>query len=534
MKANPDPERSESLKVIRKKRTNFDTFQSVIEGREHVENRPLQLFLEITSRCNLRCAKCGLNYDPARQTSQNLSTDFLSELSSLYESAIEVETFGYGEMFLHPELRPLVELLKRCGCRVAGVTNGTRIGPEETRWLVAAGYDELTFSIDGATQETMHRLRGADLSQIFGVLAALKQEKEAQRADRPRVVVNFVAQKDNFHELPELARILGGLGVFFLGVNPLHHFSGPIDAYGKLYDEFRLANVERHAFEAAVRKAEQIARANGIEFASHVDLDFEWRTESARPASRVPAEPSEPRGPSSSEVTPSSTLPRNYCVYPWTTLYVAANRSTKVCCYMSAEENLGTVRSGEDVLQVWSGKRLGEIRAAISEGRVHRACRVCVEHRTYAGSRSTLAVLERQLVESEATSGVDAPPYDVEGGEPEFEGFHDVASPEVVVGWAWDRKRPSRPLLVDIFDGGRLLSRVTANEPRNDLLSAGKGDGSHGFTYRVPARLRDGKKHVIRVQVAGSRFPLEATPKSFRTGSARKSRFSFFNRSRDA
>jgi len=32
MKANPDPERSESLKVIRKKRTNFDTLQSVIEG----------------------------------------------------------------------------------------------------------------------------------------------------------------------------------------------------------------------------------------------------------------------------------------------------------------------------------------------------------------------------------------------------------------------------------------------------------------------------------------------------------------------
>ena len=48
-----------------KKRENARLFRESIQNSDDgIRNKPLQLFLEVTSRCNLRCQKCGMNYDP--------------------------------------------------------------------------------------------------------------------------------------------------------------------------------------------------------------------------------------------------------------------------------------------------------------------------------------------------------------------------------------------------------------------------------------------------------------------------------------
>ena len=101
-------------------------------------------------------------------------------------------------MFLYPDLKPLVSLLKACDCKLSGITNGMLVREEDIPWLVAHRYDELTFSIDGAEPQTMKRLRGADLNRIVKVLGGIREEKRKQGSELPRVIVNFVAQKDNF------------------------------------------------------------------------------------------------------------------------------------------------------------------------------------------------------------------------------------------------------------------------------------------------------------------------------------------------
>lgn len=90
-------------------------------------------------------------------------------------------------------------------------------------------------------------------------------------------------------------------------------------------------------------------------------------------------------------------LPPHYCLYPWMTLYLAADMTSKVCCYMSAEENLGNFSSGRDVSEIWHGPKLTEIRNYIASGRVHPACRVCVEHGSYKSYESALKLLEDKL-----------------------------------------------------------------------------------------------------------------------------------------
>lgn len=96
---------------------------------------------------------------------------------------------------------------------------------------------------------------------------------------------------------------------------------------------------------------------------------------------------------------------------------------------------------------------------------------------------------------------------------PIYEGYHDWADSWTIGGWAWDANQPNTPIKVDIYADNILLATVTADEFRPVLVDAGKGNGYHDFHYPVPLWLKDGKRHSIRVKVAGTNIDLGFTPK---------------------
>ena len=400
------------------KRANFDQYLANVEaGTLVATNKPVQLHLEVSSRCNLRCKKCGFSWDPSLAASgRDLPWPILSRMDEFFAAAVEVHTFGYGEMFLYPELAPLVTVLKNHGCRLSGITNGVLIRPADVVWLVACGYDQLTFSIDGATEETMDKLRGASLAKVLHVLHLIHDEKERRKSEFPRIVVNFVAQNDNYHELPDLARQLAPLGIYFMGVNPLHHFFETAGAYGPYYESFRLSRAPRAEFEEAVAGARAIMESSGTTFQNFVNPDFEWAAQEptadgavALHNRKLPEAPTVPEA--STEATSSEGFVQNilavsaapvlpvaaepapavdptalapmYCHYPWTTLYLSAAGKARVCCYMNVHEDLGAFTGDANVGSAWNGPALQSVREHIRDGRVHPSCRECVAHRTY-------------------------------------------------------------------------------------------------------------------------------------------------------
>jgi hypothetical protein len=97
---------------------------------------------------------------------------------------------------------------------------------------------------------------------------------------------------------------------------------------------------------------------------------------------------------------------------------------------------------------------------------------------------------------------------------PAPEGFHEVADCTVISGWAWDANQPNTPISVDIYNGATVIATVVANQFRQDLQNAGKGNGVHGFTFFVPNTLRDGQSHLISVAYAGTLNSLTNTGKT--------------------
>jgi hypothetical protein len=86
---------------------------------------------------------------------------------------------------------------------------------------------------------------------------------------------------------------------------------------------------------------------------------------------------------------------------------------------------------------------------------------------------------------------------------PKVRGSLDVVNTDEIAGWAWDSQQPDAPVNVEIYEGSTLLTKRAADQFREDLRQAGAGNGKHGFSFPTPARLKDGRPHLIRVKIAG-------------------------------
>lgn len=89
-----------------------------------------------------------------------------------------------------------------------------------------------------------------------------------------------------------------------------------------------------------------------------------------------------------------------------------------------------------------------------------------------------------------------------------LDGRLDEATRIYIGGWAWDVNQPDKPVSVDIYDGGKKLTTVVAEEFREDLKKEGIGNGKHGFSYKPGESLADDKPHRIWVRFAGTEFDL--------------------------
>ena len=95
-----------------------------------------------------------------------------------------------------------------------------------------------------------------------------------------------------------------------------------------------------------------------------------------------------------------------------------------------------------------------------------------------------------------------------------FDGFLYGADCSSFRGWAWDRNKPNTVFSVDIYDGATFKVTLAANEFRQDLKDAGKGNGIHAFRWTIPEALKDGQVHSLSARVSGSSFTLKEGPKT--------------------
>ena len=183
---------------------------------------PINISINLTRRCNLRCAMCIQHrhdaagsrlswYDPDRELS-------VAEWVRLLDQVARFRPTLYvtgGEPTLHAGFADFIRAAKQRRLFVQVATNGLSLG-RHADLLVEYGVEVVTLSLDGTAQthDAIRGLSGAFEQTVAGVRALISMRRNRRRPV-PVVGVNFTISAANLAEMAAMVPLAADLGVDF-------------------------------------------------------------------------------------------------------------------------------------------------------------------------------------------------------------------------------------------------------------------------------------------------------------------------------
>jgi MoaA/NifB/PqqE/SkfB family radical SAM enzyme len=183
---------------------------------------PSRLYVECTAACNISCFQaCCAPETGITRTRQAGMLDFDLFTRVLDEAGPtlgRVDFFNYGEAFLHKRAVEMCEYIKTKFPHIYlyTSTNGLALNEEKARRLVHSGIDEVTFSIDGASQDTYVRYRQRGKFDLATAnLRAMADEKARAGRDVPQLNWRYILfnWNDSDEEMEKARRLATEFGV---------------------------------------------------------------------------------------------------------------------------------------------------------------------------------------------------------------------------------------------------------------------------------------------------------------------------------
>ncbi|HSW42980.1 MAG TPA: radical SAM/SPASM family putative metalloenzyme maturase [Patescibacteria group bacterium] len=188
----------------------------------HRRPYPSKLFVEVTTRCNLRCAMCVKQAPGQGLVDGDMTRQTFALLAPAFPHLEALVLNGIGEPMLHRGLEEFIGLAKAAMPSSGWVgfqTNGQLIGPRRAESLVAAGVDRICISADAVAPDQLRALHGG--AQIGAIESAAGWlHGAADRLGRSvSLGLEFVAMRGNLGQLPELITWAASHGFDFLIVS---------------------------------------------------------------------------------------------------------------------------------------------------------------------------------------------------------------------------------------------------------------------------------------------------------------------------
>jgi Radical SAM superfamily/Iron-sulfur cluster-binding domain len=161
---------------------------------------PRRLFVEPCVSCNLSCYEACCNHENGihftrhnRLLDYNVYTKVVDEIGS---SLFRIDFFNYGESFIHPKAIDMISYAKTRHPQLYLFcsTNGLLLNTEDKlQRLVRSGIDEITFSVDGARQDSYQKYRrGGDFEKVLRIMKRLVEVKKEQQSETPFINWRYI------------------------------------------------------------------------------------------------------------------------------------------------------------------------------------------------------------------------------------------------------------------------------------------------------------------------------------------------------
>ncbi|MFN8390546.1 MAG: SPASM domain-containing protein [Bdellovibrionota bacterium] len=408
------------------KRETIDSFLAFARGEEY-PRWPIELFLEISNVCNLKCAMCptfsALNphrFSALKEEERGFIDQQLQRpLETLLAHALNVHCFGYGEPTIHPDFKSFISTIADYEVLIDFFTNGMYLTEELAEFLVEKQVHSITVSFSGLTKEEYESVYiGGIYEQVLSGLATLARIKMRNRSMYPYIEINSLAFEHHLARLDRFVELMADHGANKIHLKSLqaHAFIPQLSGHasvlrpwkeGEMLARARLIAAERGlifsstqyestavATDEAWRSTKMRSRAvpNGDSFEPLVSIT-RFKTEAKDLNVIRPPAGTAPSAREDMFATPDSELPAAlaigaprgmkepfYCFEPFKTVYVRRDGTVKPCCFANnAAPPLGDLTQQEGA-EIWNGPRYSLVRDSIMNQRYPlRTCQSCLK-----------------------------------------------------------------------------------------------------------------------------------------------------------
>lgn len=190
---------------------------------------PIELSIELTSRCNLKCVMCPRDDDAPR----GLGNMRMGTFRRIIDEASEYLEFTFlhlaGEPLLHPQFPEFIDYAESKGVTTGLSTNATILDSERRKSLIASNLAYLVISIDATDSKTYEKVRGAKSFDkvVQNTEAFLAEKKRAGRG--PHTIVQMICMKENRHQGKAFSRRWKRLGADAVRLKRFFNFAGNVE-----------------------------------------------------------------------------------------------------------------------------------------------------------------------------------------------------------------------------------------------------------------------------------------------------------------
>jgi len=269
---------------------------------------PNSIMLEVTNHCNLRCITCPREYVYGHEMAKGFMP--IEQLKKVVDEAYpyvdSIGLTGLGETLMYKQIEEAVDYIraKNDGIIIFISINAHLPKSVEIATRLADKIDTIQISMDGVEDiyETV-RLK-SDYSFFINNVAQIAANAKGKRAD---VMFNFVAVKENYHQMPDIVKVAAEVGVKYVNITPFNVAS--VTAHDIGYYKLFMSTDFKNRLKMAKQKANE---SGTVEFTV-------WDFESKEGFQK--------------------------CVFPWSHYYISWDGYMTPCCAkpFPKELNFGNV-----------------------------------------------------------------------------------------------------------------------------------------------------------------------------------------------
>jgi len=181
-----------------------------IMARHYFGRLPYAAIIETGNTCNFQCATCPTPHKliHSRRPPMMMGLSSFQKIIDNVKNYVHiVYVYNSNEPLLNPEIVEMIKYAANANLHTMISTNASLLNEEKSLAILNSGLGEIRFALDGLTKESFEAFRvGGNFEEVIGNIRRFCQLKAQMRKHRPIVTLQFILNRYNQDQIPDIRK----------------------------------------------------------------------------------------------------------------------------------------------------------------------------------------------------------------------------------------------------------------------------------------------------------------------------------------